>query len=326
MSTTFPHVLVTGGAGFIGSHVCDALMDAGLRVRCMDNLATGSRTNVAHLLDRPGFELREADITDPRACHDAVQGVDAVLHLAALGSVPRSIADPLASEVANLGGFLFMLEACRHSGVRRFVYASSSSVYGDSAASPKCEGQEGRPLSPYAVTKAMDEAYAALYRHLFGLEPIGLRFFNVFGERQDPEGPYAAAIPRFIRALLAHRSPEVHGDGRQTRDFTYVGNAVRAMLAGLHCSDPRAYGDVFNVAYGESTDLLTLIDLLRERLAVDDPAIASMGPHHVAERPGDVRHSLADVSKAREVLGFTPTHDLAAGLDRAVPWYREHWG
>lgn len=320
------HILVTGGAGFIGSHLCDALIAAGHRVRCFDSFITGRRENIAHLGGHELFASVEGDIRDLEQCRTAVDGVEAVLHLAALGSVPRSIDDPLASEGANLGGFLNLLEACRHSNVRRLVYASSSSVYGDSAASPKKEGAEGHPLSPYAVTKVMDEAYAGLYRRMFGLQVIGLRFFNVFGERQDPDGPYAAAIPRFIARLLAHKPPLVHGDGRQTRDFTYVGNAVSAMLCAMRCTDDRAYGQVFNIAFGRSTDLLTLVDRLRDHLARHDPAIAHVGVEHAPDRAGDVRASLANVDRAREILGYVPAFDLDAGLERAVPWYRAHPG
>lgn len=320
------HILVTGGAGFIGSHLCDALIQQGHRVRCLDSLITGRRDNIGHLSGSDRFTFVEADIRDPEQCTLAVEGADAVLHLAALGSVPRSIDDPLASEGANLGGFLNLLEACRRVGVARLVYASSSSVYGDSTSSPKKEGSEGHPLSPYAVTKVMDEAYAGLYRRMFGLQVIGLRFFNVFGERQDPNGPYAAAIPRFIARLLAHQPPQVHGDGRQTRDFTYVGNAVSAVLCAMRCNDERAFGQVFNIAYGRSTDLLGLIDRLRDHLAHHDPAIASVGVVHGPDRAGDVRASLADVDRARGILGYEPTFDLDAGLARAVPWYREHRG
>jgi UDP-N-acetylglucosamine 4-epimerase len=251
-------------------------------------------------------------------------GASAVVHLGALGSVPRSIADPLSTEAVNLTGFVQLLEAARKAGVKRIVYASSSSVYGDSAELPKREGTEGRPLSPYAVTKAMDEAYAHLYQHMHGLELIGLRFFNVFGERQDPEGPYAAAIPKFIRALLRHEAPIVNGDGRQTRDFTYVGNAVHAVLCGLR-AEGDALGRVFNIAYGDRCDLLTLVGHLREHLAAIDPDIARVGVTHAPERAGDVRDSLADIGLAKALLGYAPAYDLAAGLERAVPWYAEHW-
>lgn len=314
-------VLVTGGAGFIGSHVCDALLAKGYRVRCMDNLATGRRRNLEHLAENPHFEFMEGDIRNAAHCSAAVEGALAVVHLAALGSVPRSIADPLTSEAVNLGGFLNMLEACRHAGIKRMVYASSSSVYGDSPELPKREDVVGLPLSPYAVTKAGNEAYARLYHHLFKLDTVGLRFFNVFGERQDPDGPYAAAIPRFISALLGHKAPQVHGDGLQSRDFTYVGNAVQAVVCALEATDPACSGQVFNVAYGDRSTLLELIDALRNELGKLDPAIAQVGVEHVAARAGDVRDSLADIGKARRLLGYAPQFDLQRGLERAVPWY-----
>ncbi|MBX2980339.1 MAG: SDR family oxidoreductase [Flavobacteriales bacterium] len=314
-------VLVTGGAGFIGSHVCDALLAKGYRVRCMDNLATGRRRNLEHLARNTHFEFMEGDIRNAAHCSAAVEGAFAVVHLAALGSVPRSIADPLTSEAVNLGGFLNMLEACRHAGIKRMVYASSSSVYGDSPELPKREDVVGLPLSPYAVTKAGNEAYARLYHHLFKLDTVGLRFFNVFGERQDPDGPYAAAIPRFISALLEHKAPQVHGDGLQSRDFTYVGNAVQAVVCALEATDPACSGQVFNVAYGDRSTLLELIDALRNELGKLDPAIAQVGVEHVAARAGDVRDSLADIGKARRLLGYAPQFDLQRGLERAVPWY-----
>lgn len=319
-------VLVTGGSGFIGSHVCDALLDAGHAVRCLDNFATSKRSNLAHLEGRNDFAVLEGDIRSVEDCRAAVKGVSAVVHLAALGSVPRSIADPLSSHAVNLSGFLNMLEAVRLEGVRRLVYASSSSVYGDSKELPKREANTGRPLSPYAVTKVGNEIYAKLYHQLYGVETIGLRFFNVFGERQDPEGPYAAAIPKFIRSFLRHESPQVHGDGQQSRDFTYVGNAVHAVQAALGCTDGRAAGDVFNIAFGARTSLLELVDALRASLALIDPTIVNVGVQHIAERTGDIRDSLADISKAREVLGFAPGFDLQSGLERAVPWYVANWG
>jgi len=317
-------ILVTGGAGFIGSHVCDALIAEGHAVRCFDNLATGKRANVIHLESAPGFTFFKGDLCSPGDLKTAVEGVSAIAHLGALGSVPRSIADPLASEAANLGGFLHLLEAARGAGVQRIVYASSSSVYGDSTELPKREGTEGRPLSPYAVTKAMDEAYGHLYHRMYGLGIIGLRFFNVFGERQDPEGPYAAAIPKFIRAFLKHEPPVINGDGRQTRDFTYVGNAVLAVRCALAAGDG-ASGQVFNIAYGDRCDLLTLTDRLRGHLARIDPAIARVPVEHAPGRPGDVRDSLADIGRARELLGFVPVQGLDEGLARAVPWYAENW-
>ncbi|MCW5898278.1 MAG: SDR family oxidoreductase [Flavobacteriales bacterium] len=319
-------ILVTGGAGFIGSHLCEALVERGAEVRCLDNLATGSRANIAHLEGRPGFRFIEGDIRSADDCRTAVEGAGVVLHLAALGSVPRSIADPLSTHAVNNTGFLHMLEAARLTGVRRFVYASSSSVYGDSTTLPKQEDQIGRPLSPYAVTKAANEAYAGLYHRLHGMGTIGLRFFNVFGERQDPNGPYAAAIPRFIQRMLRHEAPQVHGDGQQSRDFTYVGNAVQALLAAMDAEDPGCLGNVFNVAYGQRTTVLELLAILRSELARYDPVIGTLGVEHVETRQGDVRDSLADISRARELLGFVPLHDLRSGLARAVPWYLRNWG
>lgn len=292
----------------------------------MDDLATGKRENIAHLEGRSDFAFVKADIRHVAECREAMRGVASVVHLAALGSVPRSIADPLATHATNLTGFLHVIEAARLEGVERFVYASSSSVYGDSTELPKREQHIGKPLSPYAVTKLANELYAGLYTRLHGLHTIGLRFFNVFGERQDPEGPYAAAIPRFIKAFLRHERPQVHGDGLQSRDFTYVGNAVEAVLKALSSTDPRAKGEVFNVAYGDRTTLLELIDALRAELARTDPAIAEVGVQHVAERAGDIRDSLANISKARELLGYAPRFDLKAGLERAVPWYVQNWG
>lgn len=292
----------------------------------MDDLATGKRENIAHLEGRSDFAFVRSDIRQAEDCRDAMRGVASVVHLAALGSVPRSIADPLATHATNLTGFLHVIEAARLEGVERFVYASSSSVYGDSTELPKREQHIGKPLSPYAVTKLANELYAGLYTRLHGLHTIGLRFFNVFGERQDPEGPYAAAIPRFIKAFLRHERPQVHGDGLQSRDFTYVGNAVEAVLKALSSTDPRAKGEVFNVAYGDRTTLLELIDALRAELARTDPAIAEVGVQHVAERAGDIRDSLANISKARELLGYAPRFDLKAGLERAVPWYVQNWG
>ena len=317
-------ILVTGGAGFIGSHVCDALLDGGAQVRCLDNLATGNVRNIAHLQSRPDFRFIQADICNGAGLHDAMTGVNAVVHLAALGSVPRSIEHPLESEQANLAGFLRVLETMRASRVKRLVYASSSSVYGDSTHMPKREGTEGAPLSPYAVTKYMDEAYAGLYVRLFGLEAIGLRFFNIFGERQDPEGAYAAAIPKFIRALIKGQAPVLNGDGLQTRDFTYVANAVQAVRLALGAPAARA-GEVYNIACGDSCDLLGLLGKLQERLARIMPHVAGIRPVHGPDRPGDVRCSLADITKVREHLDYAPCCTLDQGLDRAVPWYAEHW-
>lgn len=318
-------ILVTGGTGFIGSHVCDALLAQGHSVRCMDNLATSKRENIVHLEGLPEFEFVEADIRTAVDCAKAVEGVEAVIHLAALGSVPRSIQDPLATHATNLTGFLNMMEAARKEGVSRFVYASSSSVYGDSKELPKREQNIGLPLSPYAVTKVTDEVYAQLYFRLHGFHTIGLRFFNVFGERQDPEGPYAAAIPKFIRSFLKHESPQIHGDGMQSRDFTYVSNVAQAVCKAVDAGD-RCAGEVFNVAYGARTYLLDLVHTLRDELSAIDPAIDKVEVVHVPERSGDIRDSLADISKAKELLGYAPEVDLRTGLRKAVPWYVKNWG
>lgn len=319
-------VLVTGGAGFIGSHVCDSFLAAGYRVRCMDSFATSKRGNIGHLLGDPSFELLEGDIRDKDACSAAVRDMDVVVHLAALGSVPRSIADPVTSHAVNLSGFLMVLQAAQEAGIKRFVFASSSSVYGDSKELPKREENIGKPLSPYAVTKYGNEVYARLFHRMHGMGTVGLRFFNVFGERQDPEGPYAAAIPKFIRAFLQHTSPRIHGDGLQSRDFTYVANAVHAVRCAAETTDQRAEGSVFNVAYGDRTTLLELVDALRSTLTEIDPAIASVQAVHEPERSGDIRDSLADIGKARTILGYTPSVDLRTGLSRAVPWYVKNWG
>src|SRR5690606_3684287 len=260
-------------------------------------------------------------IRSVEACRDAVKGVDMVVHLAALGSVPRSIANPLDLHATNLTGFLNVLEAAREAGIRRFVYASSSSVYGDSTELPKREDRIGRPLSPYAVTKLGNELYGQLYHRLHGMDTIGLRFFNVFGERQDPEGAYAAAIPKFIRRFLQHEPPQVHGDGLQTRDFTYVGNAVQAVIAAVECDNAACIGEVFNVAYGKRTTLLELLEMLRAELIKIDPAVVDVPLEHVAGRTGDVKDSLADITKARTMLGFDPQYSLQQGLEKAVPWY-----
>ncbi len=314
-------ILVTGGSGFIGSHVCDALVDLGAQVTCMDNFATSDRKNVEHLQGRKNFRLIEGDIRSVDDCRNAIAGNAIVVHLAALGSVPRSIADPLASHATNLTAFLNVLESSRIAGVKKLIYASSSSVYGDSKELPKKEERIGLPLSPYAVTKAGNEAYATLYHRLHSFPSIGLRFFNVFGERQDPDGPYAAAIPKFIRSFLAHRSPQVHGDGLQSRDFTYVGNAVQAVIAAIESRNADVAGRIFNIAYGSRTTLLELIGLLQRELAQIDPTIASIQVKHVAPRAGDVRDSLADIGLAKEMLGFKPAYTLVEGLKKAVPWY-----
>lgn len=311
--------LVTGGAGFIGSHLCAALLEAGARVRSLDDLSNGSEANAELFAGQPGYTFIRGDIRDPDTCRRACAGVTFVLHQAAWGSVPRSIRMPVLYEEINIRGTLNMMEAARHAEVRRFVYASSSSVYGDEPRLPKREGREGAVLSPYALTKKVNEEYGRLYASLYGLETVGLRYFNVFGERQDPAGPYAAVIPRFISQLLAGQRPTINGDGRQSRDFTYVANVVQANLRA--CLAPAAAaGRSFNVACGGREHLLDIYGRLCAALGVDIEPV--FGP----PRPGDVRHSHADIGLARELLGYEPAYDFAAGLARAIGWYRANLG
>jgi nucleoside-diphosphate-sugar epimerase len=307
--------LVTGGAGFIGSHIVDTLLERGERVRVLDNLATGKRENIGHCLGR--IEFLEGDIRDLETCRIACAGVDFVLHQAALGSVPRSVADPLTSHEVNVTGTLKMLLAARDAGVKRFIYAASSSTYGDHPGLPKVEDRIGRPLSPYAVTKFADELYAQVFGRCYGLETIGLRYFNVFGPRQDPYSQYAAVIPLFVSALLRGGAPTIHGDGEQTRDFTFVANAVAANL--LACTAPAAaVGEVFNIACGERTSLNHLYGRLQALLGTAVPAV------HGPPRAGDVRDSLADIGKAGNLLGYRGEVKLEDGLRRSLAWYREN--
>jgi UDP-N-acetylglucosamine 4-epimerase len=319
--------LVTGAAGFIGSHLVARLLELDQRVTGLDNFATGSRQNLDAVRasvspERAArFTFVEGDIRDAAACRQACAGVELVLHQAALGSVPRSVQDPLTSHEVNVTGFLRVLQAAREAGVRRIVYASSSSVYGDHPALPKVEAQVGRVLSPYAATKYADELYAHAFGRCYGLALVGLRYFNVFGPRQDPNGPYAAVIPRWYAALLAGKEVEVFGDGETSRDFCYVANAVQANLLAACTEREEALGEVFNVACGARTTLAELFRMIRERVARHAPAAARSEPAHRDFRAGDVRHSLADVGKARALLGYEPTHLVAAGLDEATPWY-----
>jgi len=309
------HFLVTGGAGFIGSHIVDELLAQGEKVRVLDDLSTGRIENLGHCLER--IDFLEEDIRDREACRRGCEGVDFVLHQAALGSVPRSIDDPLTAHEVNVTGTLNMLLAAREAGVKRFVYAGSSAVYGDHPKLPKVEKEIGGQLSPYAVTKYADELYAQVFNRCYGLETVGLRYFNVFGPRQDPFSQYAAVIPIFVRALLRGEAPIIDGDGEQTRDFTYVGNAVSANI--LACAAPRgAVGQVVNVACGERTSLNRLYARLQELLGTDLPA--RFGP----PRPGDVRDSLADIGRARHLLGYRGQIGLDEGLDRSIAWYREN--
>jgi len=306
-------VLVTGGAGFIGSHLATALVERGAQVRVLDNLATGKRANLAHLADR--IELVEGDIRDAEVCRRACRGAAVVFHQAALGSVPRSMQDPATSIAVNVAGTANVFAAARDAGVRRVVYASSSSVYGDSVALPKREGEEGEPLSPYAASKATDEALARVFARCFPLEPVGLRYFNVYGPRQDPNGPYAAVIPRFFAAALAGEAVTIHGDGEQSRDFTFVADAVAANLRAA-AAPAEVAGRAYNVAAGRRTTVNELAATIAD-LVGGGPA-----PVHVDPRPGDVPHSLADLTRVQQDLDYHPTHTLRQGLEATLPYYR----
>jgi UDP-N-acetylglucosamine 4-epimerase len=323
--------LVTGAAGFIGSNLVEALLRSGQCVTGVDDFSTGFRRNLDEVRTLVGdaawtrFRFVEADVCDPLACRDACDGVDFVLHQAALGSVPRSIEQPLRSFDANVAGFVRILDAARTAGVRRFVYASSSSVYGDSEKLPKVEDETGSPLSPYAATKAADELFAAVFARTYAMSCVGLRYFNVFGPRQDPDGAYAAVIPRWTAALLRGEAVQVHGDGQTSRDFCYVANAVQANVRAALAGRMPAAHEVFNVAVGRRATLLGLLDGIREAIAQCEPglreAVFSTAARFGDFRAGDVRHSLADISKARRLLRYEPTHELADGLRDCVGWY-----
>lgn len=309
--------LVTGGAGFIGSNLCEALLKKGYKVRCLDNLSTGQEENIKELSEYENFTFVKGDICDFDVCEKTCEGVDYVLHQAAWGSVPRSIEMPLYYEEVNIRGTLNMMQAARQAGVKRFVYASSSSVYGDSSELPKVEGREGNLLSPYAFTKRADEEYGKLYSVLYGLETVGLRYFNVFGRRQDPASDYAAVIPKFIRLLLQGESPEIHGDGLQSRDFTYIENVIEANLKAC-ASKEKVAGEVFNVAFGGQETILSMYQDICRELGV------SIQPRFVERRKGDIRHSNANIEKAKRLLGYQPEYDFKEGLHLTIDWYKEH--
>jgi UDP-N-acetylglucosamine 4-epimerase len=313
--------LVTGAAGFIGSHLVEALLRAGHRVRALDNFVTGKTQNLAAFKSSSRFQFIEGDICDPAACRQAVEGAQVVLHQAALGSVPRSLIEPEKTHASNVTGFLNMLIAARDAGAKRFVYASSSAVYGDEPGLPKIEERVGRPLSPYAASKAMNEIYADVFARCYGMETVGLRYFNVFGPRQDPAGAYAAVIPAWIAALIHDEPVRVNGDGETSRDFCYVANVVQANLAAGSTSNTDALNQVYNIAVGDRTTLNELYALLRQGLAARFPHVQKSKPIYQDFRAGDVRHSLADIGKARRLLEYTPTHSVKEGLDEALSWY-----
>ncbi|CAN0563939.1 unnamed protein product [Ectocarpus sp. 12 AP-2014] len=318
------NILVTGGAGFIGSNLCEALLENGNTVRCMDNFATGKRENLNALMNDPKFTLMEADIRNLEDCQKACDGIDYVLHQAALGSVPRSINDPITSNTVNVSGFLNMLVAARDAKVKRFIYAASSSTYGDSTSMPKVEDVIGKPLSPYAITKYVNELYADVFAKTYGMETIGLRYFNVFGRKQDPNGAYAAVIPKFVMQLMAHESPVINGDGSFSRDFTYIDNVIQMNVRAMTTTKPEAINTVYNTAYGERTDLKELILILKEYLSAYDPKIAGIDTIFGPQRAGDVPHSLAAIDKAKNLLGYDPKFDIKTGLKESVDWYWEN--
>lgn len=318
---THARILVTGGAGFIGSNLTETLLAQGNEVVCLDNFLTGKRENIAPFLNNPAFRLIEGDIRSPETCRKAVDGVDCVLHEAALGSVPRSIADPATSTDINISGFVNMLCAAKDAGVKRFVYAASSSVYGDSRELPKVEERIGKPLSPYAITKYVNELYAANFSALYGMETIGLRYFNVYGRRQDPAGAYAAVIPKFAASLIRRQPPRINGDGSYSRDFTYVDDVIQANQLALLTQSPDALNTVYNVACGGRTTLNELVDALRNALSAYDPAIAEIRPEYGPVRTGDIPHSLADISKAVRLLGYFPRFPVRDGIRAAAEWY-----
>jgi UDP-N-acetylglucosamine 4-epimerase len=316
-------ILITGGAGFIGSNLCEALLEAGDSVVCLDNFATGHVENILPLLSRypDTFEMVVGDIRNMDDCRKAVEGVEYVLHEAALGSVPRSIKDPVTTNDVNVSGFLNMLIASRDAGVKRFVFAASSSTYGDSPTLPKVEDVIGKPLSPYAITKYVNELYADVFARVYGVEYIGLRYFNVFGRRQDPHGAYAAVIPLFVKQYMHHKSPNINGDGEYSRDFTYIDNVLQMNLLALETTNPEAVNQVYNTAHGERTTLNQLCDYLQEFLSEYDPAIVRIEPTRGPNRDGDIPHSLASVDKAKNLLGYAPGYNMKDGLKEAVKWY-----
>ena len=317
-------ILVTGGAGFIGSNLCEYLLQHNNRVVCLDNFATGRVINIQHLLANPNFTLVVGDIRNSADCHKAAAGVDYILHQAALGSVPRSINDPVTSNDVNVSGFLNMLVAARDAKVKKFVYAASSSTYGDSEALPKVEDKIGKPLSPYAITKYVNELYADIFYRTYGLNTIGLRYFNVFGRKQDPNGAYAAVIPKFVMQLMQHESPVINGDGNYSRDFTYIDNVIQMNVLAMLTENPEAVNTVYNTAFGDRTTLNDLLVSLKKYLSVFDPQIATIETIYGPNRVGDIPHSLASIEKAKRLLGYDPQFSMQQGLEQAVGWYWEN--
>ncbi len=317
-------ILVTGGAGFIGSNLIEVLLEKRNKVVCLDNFATGKRENLTAFLNNTNFTLIEGDIRNLEDCKKAVAGVDYVLHQAALGSVPRSISDPIATDGVNIGGFLNMLVASRDAGVKRFVYAVSSSTYGDSKSLPKVEDVIGKPLSPYAITKYVNELYADTFYRTYGFETIGLRYFNVFGRKQDPNGAYAAVIPKFVNQLINYESPVINGDGEYSRDFTYIDNVIQMNLLALTSEKPEAINQVYNTAFGQRATLNDLVISLKNYLGEYDPKIKEVRIIYGPNRIGDIPHSMASIEKAQKLLNYQPQFSLQNGLMEAVKWYWEN--
>ncbi|WP_284459882.1 SDR family oxidoreductase [Chryseobacterium sp.] len=317
-------ILITGGAGFIGSNLTEYFLNKGYDVICLDNFATGHRHNVEPFLVNPNYKLIEGDIRDLEVCRKAVENVDYILHQAALGSVPRSIKDPITSNDVNVSGFLNMLVAARDANVKRFIYAASSSTYGDSASLPKVEDVIGKPLSPYAITKYVNELYADVFGKTYGMQCIGLRYFNVFGRRQDPNGAYAAVIPLFVKQLINHESPTINGTGDYSRDFTYIDNVIQMNERAMLTENPEAVNTVYNTAVGDRTTLNDLIGYLKKYLSEFDEKIAEVEVNYGPNRVGDIPHSLASVEKAEKLLGYQPTHTIDKGLKEAISWYWEN--
>lgn len=317
-------ILITGGAGFIGSNLCEYFLQKNYFIVCLDNFCTGHLRNIENLLSHPNFELIEGDIRDYEICLQAIQGCDYVLHHAALGSVPRSIKDPITSNEVNVSGFLNVLHAAKEAGVKRFVYAASSSTYGDSETLPKVEEVIGKPLSPYAITKYVNELYAAIFSKTYGIETIGLRYFNVFGRKQDPNGAYAAVIPKFVMQFMQYESPIINGDGNYSRDFTYIDNVIQMNELAMLTQNPDAINTVFNTAYGDRTTLNQLISILQSELSKYDPKIAEVIVQHGPNRAGDIPHSLASIEKGKKLINYNPQYSLQQGLELAVKWYWEN--
>ena len=317
-------ILITGGAGFIGSNLCEYFLAQGKEVVCLDNFSTGHRHNIAPFLTNDNFQLIEGDIRNLQDCKLAVTGVDYILHEAALGSVPRSISDPITTNEVNVSGFLNMLTAARDAGVKRFVYAASSSTYGDSESLPKVEDIIGKPLSPYAITKYVNELYAEIFSKIYGLETIGLRYFNVFGRKQDPNGAYAAVIPKFVMQFMKGESPIIHGDGMYSRDFTYIDNVIQMNELAMTSQNPLAVNTVYNTAFGDRTTLNDMVFYLKKYLSELDSSIADIEIIHGPNRAGDIPHSLASIEKAKNTLNYNPKYSFQDGLKEAVQWYWEN--